>query len=78
MHANDENRHRLVVADLRARRELFEIERATLSREMTSHSASPELKKKALKRRLELDFQCREITNRLKSLCALTASDIYL
>jgi hypothetical protein len=68
MNERDDISHRLRVSSLQARRELFEIERTALLREINSALAPQARKDEVLQRRLDLAEQCREITKQLTAL----------
>jgi hypothetical protein len=64
----DDIRHRLRVSKLRAQRELLEIERGSLLREVLSSLTSQDRREEAMERRMDLENQCSQITERLKTL----------
>ena len=68
MRTIDDIERRLHFSRLQAKRELFEIERTSLLRDITSQFTPQERKDSALKKRLELASECSEITRELKTL----------
>lgn len=68
MDERDDIHWRLRVSSLQAKREMLEIERAALLREINSSLTPEKQRDEALERRLVLAEQCGEITKQLEAL----------
>lgn len=64
----DDVRRRLLISNLQAKRELCEMERIALMREIQSPLTPQDRIEEAVERRVELRKQCEEITARLDDL----------